>query len=212
MSVAEKLRAIAENEHSVYAAGARAEHDRFWDGFQRNGERSNYSYAFYHNYWDDEVYNPKYDIKAQNLQFAFRYSNITDTKVAIYLNNTYADSGAGIFSNAKQLKTIRKIVLTSTTPISSNMFSNCTALENLTVEGVIGQNGFNVQSSSLLSRASIISIINALSTTTSGLTVTLSRAAVNSAFETSDGAADGSTSAEWSAIIGARSNWTISLI
>jgi hypothetical protein len=76
----------------------------------------------------------------------------------------------------------------------------------------IGVNGFNVQWSNNLSHDSIVSIINALSTTTSGLTVTLSKTAVNKAFETSDGANDGSTSTEWTTLIATKSNWTISLV
>ena len=92
------------------------------------------------------------------------------------------------------------------------MFTNCFQLQNLTIEGIIGQNGFNVQWSTKLSKASITSIINALSETTSGLTVTLSKTAVNNAFETSAGAADGSTSEEWTTLEGTKTNWTISLV
>jgi hypothetical protein len=67
---------------------------------------------------------------------------------------------------------------------------------------VIGQKNFNVHWSPKLSKASIESIINALSSTTSGLTVTISKTAKEAAF----------TSAEWSALIATKSNWTISLV
>lgn len=53
----------------------------------------------------------------------------------------------------------------------ANAFYDCGALENLTIEGVIGQNGFNVQWSTKLSHDSLMSILNALadkSTDTSG--------------------------------------------
>ncbi len=63
-----------------------------------------------------------------------------------------------------------------------------------------------------LSKASLTSIINGLSAETSGLTVTLSKTAVNKAFETSEGANDGSTSAEWLALIATKPNWNISLV
>ena len=69
----------------------------------------------------------------------------------------------------------------------------------------------DMKSCTLLSKASITSIINALSSTTSGLTVTLSKTAVNTAFETESGGADGSTSQEWLALATTKSNWTISL-
>lgn len=62
-----------------------------------------------------------------------------------------------------------------------------------------------------LTKESIESIVNALSSSASGKTLTLSLAAVNNAFETSDGAADGSTSTEWTALIATKTNWTISL-
>ena len=76
----------------------------------------------------------------------------------------------------------------------------------------ITKNGFDVQWSTELSKESIISIINALSDTTTALTVTLSKTAVNNAFETAKGNADGSTSEEWAALIATKQNWTISLV
>jgi hypothetical protein len=111
---------------------------------------------------------------------------------------------AHTFAWCPNLKTIAKITVDENTAYS-NTFNNCFALENLTIEGVIGQDGFNVQWSTKLSKASIISIINALSTTASGKSVTLSKVAVESAF--------GSTaSEEWISLITARSNWTINLV
>jgi hypothetical protein len=58
----------------------------------------------------------------------------------------------------------------------------------------------------------LTNIVNALSTTTTGLFVTLRKDAVNKAFETSEGAMDGSTSDEWLALAATKANWTISLI
>lgn len=96
----------------------------------------------------------------------------------------------------------------------SNAFYYCSDLEKITfVDGtIIAVNGFNFQWSKNLSHDSLVNIINALSITTTGLTVTLSQTAVNKAFETSDGSADGSTSTEWSALVNTKSNWTISLV
>ena len=97
-------------------------------------------------------------------------------------------------------------------------FQQCKALKNLTIKGTIGQSGFNVQYSTNLSKASIESIINALSYNTSGLTITLSKAAVDKAFESSEGAADGSEKGtetnptEWGTLVGKHRNWTISLV
>ena len=91
-------------------------------------------------------------------------------------------------------------------------FNNCNNLENLIANGEIGGNGLNFQWSTKLTHDSLVSIVNALSTITSGLTVTLSKTAVNKAFETSGGAADGSTSEAWLTLRATRSNWTISLV
>ena len=93
----------------------------------------------------------------------------------------------------------------------TSTFLMTSALTNLTIEGTIGQNGLNL-SWSPLNKASLISIVNALSDTTTGLTVTLRLSAVNTAFETVEGLADGSTSDEWTALAATKSNWTINLI
>lgn len=109
-----------------------------------------------------------------------------------------------------QIETIDKLVFADRTGFD-HAFDYSPRLVNLTIEGTIGQGGFNV-SWSPLSKASIISVINALSSTTTGLTVTLRLAAVNTSFETTAGAADGSTSDEWTALIATKPNWTINLI
>jgi hypothetical protein len=61
-----------------------------------------------------------------------------------------------------------------------------------------------------LSKASIKSIMDVLSSTTSGLTITLSGAAVDKAFETAEGANDGRESSEWITLSTAK-NWYVTL-
>ena len=51
---------IAENQQRVYDAGKQSEYDRFWDSFQQNGTRANYSFAFAGVAWTDETLQPKY--------------------------------------------------------------------------------------------------------------------------------------------------------
>lgn len=80
-------------------------------------------------------------------------------------------------------------------------FAAATDLTDLTVSGVIGQNGFDVKDCKKLTKASITSVINALSPTTSGLSVTISKTAKESAF----------TPEEWSVLESTKSNWTIAL-
>lgn len=103
------------------------------------------------------------------------------------------------------LRVVEKVILKSDgsqTFTDNYSFNNLPALEEIRFEGVIGQNGFNMQWSTKLSRESIGSIVNALSDTTSGLAVTLSKTAKEAAF----------TAEEWAALIATKPNWTISLV
>lgn len=124
--------------------------------------------------------------------------------------NATVCGAVGPFEYCEQLVTVDGIRMAETTPIN-RYFVRCFALENVKIEGVIGQNGLNVSWSTNLSHDSHVSIFNALSTATTGLTVTFSRTAVNKAFETSEGANDGTTSAEWLALVASHDNWTIAL-
>ena len=63
-----------------------------------------------------------------------------------------------------------------------------------------------------LDKESIVSAINALSATTSGLSITLSRTAIDNAFEEVEGRGDGSWTTEWSNLVATKPNWTISLV
>ncbi len=131
-----------------------------------------------------------------------------DSTMSNFLNSTF-----GYSSN---LKTIDKLILREdgSQGFTNGAFLNCSSLKHLIIEGVIGKNGFDVQWSPRLSHDSIVSIINALSDTTSGLTVTLSQQAVSDAFVYMENfiARPGYNSAEWLALIATRSNWTISLV
>ena len=114
-----------------------------------------------------------------------------------------------------KLKSVEKVILKNDGSQAFGVdtsFGGLYALEEIRFEGVIGQNNFAIKDSKLLSKTSIESIINALSTTTSGLTVTLSKTAVNNAFETSTGSGNGSTSQEWLNLIATKSNWNIELV
>ena len=191
--------------------GKQAEYDRFWDKYQQNGDRTGYNFLFAGTGWNDETYSPKYPIvcNGQSNSVYQWNSYITSTKVPITF--THSDS-SGVFHYCTRLKEIVSLKVTEAVKFST-WFGNCSALEtiNFTDDSVIG-NTISFSSSTKLSHDSIVSIINALSTTTSELKVTLSKAAVNSAFETSEGANDGASSEEWAALIATKTNWTISLV
>ena len=75
MSIADKLTTIAENEQKVYDAGAKSEHDKFWDAFQENGKRVSYSNVFLEaiRYWSKESFKPKYNIAPKGSIYSMFY-------------------------------------------------------------------------------------------------------------------------------------------
>ena len=149
--------------------------------------------------------------EATNLSNAFAYSSFSSIPTIDVTALTSAASG--LFSNAYgnnlYQMTIEKIIVNENT-VYTSWFSNNTALKSVRFEGTIA-NTLSLSLCIRLDKASIINVMEHLSTTTSGLSVSLPKTAVDREFETSAGAADGSTSAEWQALIATRSNWTITL-
>jgi hypothetical protein len=216
MSIAEKLTTIADNQQRVYdagytagqqagggydegyEAGKKAEYNEFWDAFQTRGS-TDYLYGFAGAGWTDKTYNPKSDIKLRyNAQMMYSYARITSTKITIDASAITANC-AYIFANCSTLVTIPKLIVSATTPVSTNWFEGCTALVNITIEGVVAKSvSFK---DSPLSRASVENIIAVLSDTETGRTATFKRTAVEAAFTTD----------EWNALVATKSNWTIAL-
>jgi hypothetical protein len=147
---------------------------------------------------------------------------VLDTSKATVLSNAFAYCGAII----KELPTIDCTGLTASTQVFRDGYDGLSTIEkvivnenttfdrwfyytnikNITFEGVIGQNldiSYKEQNSkkSWLSADSIRNIIEHLSDTASGKTLTLSNTAVNNAFTTD----------AWNALIATKSNWTITL-
>lgn len=117
-----------------------------------------------------------------------------------------------LFYDSWRIETIEITLAPNKVTTALGMFDSCSSLTNLTIHGVIDVTDIDLHWSTKLSKDSIESVINALSTTTTGLTITLSKAAVNKAFETSTGAEDGVDTLEWIDFASTKSNWTISLI
>lgn len=165
----------------------------------------------------------------ESLYFTFYQANISDVKAIMEKNGVTIDTknARGLSASFEGCKTkniptldvtncegfsrtffgatnLESVVLEnlSSDATFTNVFTNCSSLVNLRVSGTVGKNGLNLQWSTKLSKASIENIINCLSSTTSGLTVTLSQTAVNNVF----------TAEEWSALEATRQNWTISLV
>ena len=195
MSVAEKLTTVAENMPKVFEAGKEAERDEFWALALRS---QNYMvYAFAGCCWKDETFKPKYDIKPKGSATSmFRECGIRNLKkcledAGVTLDLSAVTNANLIFGYCGQLTTLPKLDLSSATSTNtafnddvvletieeikfgantkfSQTFDDCRALTNMTVTGVIGQNGLNLSFSPLLTHDSLMSVINALETKTSG--------------------------------------------
>ena len=152
-----------------------------------------------------------YEITFQNIANANNMFNASDFIRIPFVSLADNASVSNTFYSCQRLERIDGITSNETISWQSSTFGACGKLSYLRVEGTIAKGSFNVAYSPL-DKASLTSIVNALSEATTGLTATLRLDAVNKAFETSEGAMDGSTSDEWLALAATKSNWTISLI
>lgn len=213
MSIAEKLTTIAENEPKVYEAGKQAEHDAMWDGLQNFGSRTDYSRWCKGCGKLDDWFYPKYHMQIDIGSEMFRGANCSTgfdlakrlEDCGVVLDTSKCTNAQMMFTycNVKRLPTLDFSSITTASGIQL-AFTGCSYLEDVRLSGTLSVANFDVSACAKLNKESIVSIINALSTATSGLTVTLSKTAVETAF--------GSTTAsEWTTLIGTRDNWTISL-
>lgn len=142
-----------------YAVGEQNAYDAFWDAYQQNGERTNYTQGFSGYGWTDETFKPKYPIIANEARYMFAYVTISNINVRIYIVGTDIRN----FFERSTLKNVQEIVLTQPT-VSTSWLSYTSGLEEIriTCEG----NGCfteNVTCSiNTLSHDSLISIMNAL--------------------------------------------------
>lgn len=215
----------------LFDAGKKAEYDALWDNLQNYGTRQWYRYAFISE-WNNNNFFPKYDLVPKQYSYGMFWGNrVTNLakrleECGVILDTSGVDDFGTFFSNSLSVRlpttstvsasylnnifqnsyaeTIDKLILKNdgSQTFSTSMFASCSLLKNIVIEGIIGQNGFNISWSKLLTKESITSIINALSSITAGLTVTISLTAVNTAF----------SSEEWETLAATKSNWTISLI
>ena len=176
--------------------------------------------------WNDTTFKPKYNIvvtgSAANM---FANSNITDLKGileerGLILDLSGSDHVSQIFMWSKItrlpvidlslaseihfyyaycLKSVDKVVLNQNGS-QTHYFQGCGALEDITFEGVIGQN-LGMGECKKLKKASIENIFSVLSTTATGKTATFSKTAKEAAF----------TDAEWDALKATKPNWTVAL-
>lgn len=231
--IAEKIQSVF---NAGVTKGKQSAYDEFWDKFQQNGNRTNYQNGFSGYGWTVDTFKPKHSIKPQYANGIFMYCGVQadlgqilkDRKLTIdfskcgnsdqmflgssftalpVLNFTSVTSQSGSTFNAcTNLTKIELIVLNeSGTQKFNATFNGCSALADIRFSGVIGQS-LDMKSSPL-NKASIENIIEHLSSTATGMTLTLKKTAKEAAF----------TDEEWIALITPKSNqydgnWTISLV
>ena len=137
---------------------------------------------------------------AQDMFYYSRIKNLPAIDLSLCTASAYMTNST--FNSCYYLSSIDKVIVSENTKYATNAFQGCRELVEIRFEGVIGANGLDLHWSTKLSKSSITSVVNALSSTTSGLTATLSQEAVNNAF----------TTAEWQALEATKTNWTISLL
>jgi hypothetical protein len=231
MSIAEKLTQIAENEQKVYEAGKKSEYDEFWDSFQQGKDAASYECAFqfwigacFKPKHDIKIVGQHSGTNAFRGAKGFNLKEMTvdrgvalDVSEATRLLSTFY--GTQLYEIPPlDLKSCTRIELAfsnmmySTEKVTLNnikadcvfdkAFKGTMGLKSLTITGTIGQDGFDVSSCTKLTRDSIESIVDALSNTATGKTLTLSKTAVENAF----------TDTEWDTLESTKTNWTISLV
>lgn len=246
-TMSRKLLEACENTEKIFFAGKQEEYDAFWDAKQPSKGAPTTMNGDFGGHWTVETFNPKYDIvpiSCPNLFFGnylkidlvehfnnigrkLDFSQCDNQNSAFYLSNfTHIGNVSAlggyynVFTDCKYLVTIDEwgdaqggemtgAGMTST-------FSGCTALENITIKGYFA-NDIYFKDCTKLSKGSITNIINHLSDTATGKTLTLSQVAVDREFEGVSGAdfttvVEGSVSAEWLGFVSTKPDWTITLV
>ncbi len=228
MTIADKIKRAKADIDAVYESGKTAgreiEYREFWEKVYPNLDRVDGTAGFPGRCWNNETFKPPQIITIYgNCSYCFFNSGITDISDKVEFSDLTSCANMFQYCRTQVIGELDFSKLTNKTlqrtfdsdrivtiqlltvgedVVFSNTFANCKNLVNLTVAGTIGKNGLNLQWSTKLSKESITSLINALSTTASGLAVTLSATAVNTAF----------SAEEWTALANTRTNWTISLV
>ena len=169
-----------------YEDGKKSEYDAFWDVYQENGNRTKYNYGFFGKGWTNENFKPKYPIimvgdgsyvfsdaafdnfdfvengiildtsGATTLTYCFRQSKVSrlgtiDCRNCTNLNRLFYGCSVVTIDNF--------IVKESVTYDNTFVYAN--RLENIKINGVIGNN-ISFKDSTKLSHDSLMSIIGAL--------------------------------------------------
>lgn len=236
--ITEKLKEASENSVKLYEAGKVSEYDLFWDVFQKKGSRSDYSNVFSEGgndsgWYYGTTFRPKYPIKPTQATAMFAYSRLPYEAIAAVDFSTCQDfmqtfmyyMGAilppldmrvatrtnNMFGWSTKLEKIEELWVTGNTPYN-NIFNSTSNLKEVRFKGKIAQSGLDFKGCPMLSKDSIESVFECLDNSVTGKSITFSKAAVDKAYETSEGANDGSDSTLWNDDrVDSYSNWTFVL-
>lgn len=186
---------ISATYHKSY--GMQTEHDRFWDNYQDGGNRLHYNYAFAGKGWTDQTFRPKYDIRPTSATNMFSMALMSDVRKLLndamvemdlskVVSLSYVAQSSDItalptmdvrmasnlqyfIQGNSKLNVVEKVILNEngSQTFGNYSFGGNPALVEIRFEGKIGQNGFNIQDSKLLSHESLMSIISVLQDKTS---------------------------------------------
>lgn len=246
----------AEKIDAVYDKGKQAEYDAFWDAVQQNGDRTDYARAFLYwgSEYIRPKYKVVPTTLGGGYNTIYRCPNLKKIEAAYFdfSQLPYGTGGSNShsygFGLCPQLEEIEDVGLYPSYSYSYafiscyalrkvacirvdvntsllNIFQSCTNLEEVTFEGEIGQD-LKLNVCAKLTKDSITSIINHLSDTASGKTLTLSKVAVDEGFKWSGGymdengewvsfeysGTDDGSGNEWYPLVATKPNWTITLV
>ena len=206
--MAELIGTACENKRAKgIEEGKQALNREFWRIYQ---SRSNGNFMFAGSGWNTTTFHPIYPIDVTRAAYMFHSSGIKDLAGYLETNNIEFDvSNATTMIYMFSLSSLVHIPVIDTTSAGDNTekifygcsslttidlfrlkddgsqtfakpFLKCNVLQQITIEGVIG-NSISFEDSPL-NKESITSVINALSATATGKTLTLKKTAVDNAF------------------------------
>ena len=216
--------------------GKKAEYDRFWDAYQQNGKKTDYTYAFAGGSWTRYTFLPKYDICPSSVNTAFHKLNYNDPNWETFdlvehldkLGVSFDLSQSSIFSSAFMWAWIGRIGIIDCTKVSgyalTTTFSHgkIKTIDKLVVKPeIVFTNTFQNQAE-LVNITFEGTIGNAISFQWS---TKLSKASIESVISHLSTTASGLSvtfsktavnnafaDAEWATLANTRSNWTINLV
>jgi hypothetical protein len=222
--VIERQEAFLTNKPQTY-------YDIFWNVFQQNGNRTDYTNIFAGVGWTAEIFKPAHDIKPitatamfkdstmeidlakhlKSLGISLDFSNCTRlgscfqnskvTKIGVIDASNVVGANASDIFTGSDKLVTIELLVLNSNAATGGSFGGCTALQNLTIGGAIGLN-FSVKDCVNLTKNSISSIVEHLSDSATSRTVTFSQTAVDNAF----------TPEEWAALEATKPKWNIALV